>query len=604
METKNYVIGGIVSREILSKSVPFLAQQSSGFSWECTKDDMSTFLLAGGNDFTSLESAKHVLIVAGHISYSGKGAHSLEALAEIEKSYIRNGRLPIEHLEGSFAIIILNKPKATMTIYRNIMGLPPMYYCQTRKGVVFSDSLSILAQIISEISIGELELHPDQSLAHFLFGRVYGRDTLYKGIFRIQCGEQVAFSRNSLGCLQLQTFDSMIGQKVKNCVKCLENTFQQIINEYAVIYAQIGNFLSGGIDSSYIQAHLTNRMGCDLPTFSVDLVHPSWRTEHEYAESGSKFFRSNHIFVKVDPLAYASLLTETTGILGKPIFNAQTAFVPELSRVAVQNTSVCLCGMAGDTLFGTEEGRHIDIALQINRLVPWNFLRQAIMQIPELIGKTRFSFDRLQTLQGCMELDLVKESSPTHPLNISRRVNLELVSDIFGRSKVTSALSERRALLNQYQSTGSLKERLHSLYILGVHQTCERFYQLTSHSGLKLIFPYLDSRMIRAALSMDANQRFPFMHTKKVLKDALGKYMPNEFLYRKKSAWGVPLYEWLGRGGVLFPLVERVNEYPFLGSRTRVARRIQDWFLWSLLTFDLWHKLFIDQGPSAQVCDH
>jgi len=50
MEAKNYLIGGIVSRELLAKLAPLLAL-SSDFNYRSTKDNMSMFLLARGNHF-------------------------------------------------------------------------------------------------------------------------------------------------------------------------------------------------------------------------------------------------------------------------------------------------------------------------------------------------------------------------------------------------------------------------------------------------------------------------------------------------------------------------------------------------------------------------
>ena len=595
MEAKNYLVGGIVSRELLAK-FRALSVSLPDFRYQDTKKNMSIFLLAGGNHFTCRENAKHLLVVAGHIYHSGKEAVNIEALEGIERSYLANGHIPFEHLEGSFTIILLNKAERTITIYRNILGLPPIYYSQTQKSAVFSDNLSILAQIHSNLD-SKLEVNSRQLPTHLMFGRPSGRETLFKGIFKVMPGEQACFRENNVSLLQLQTFADIIGPTIDDCAEYLEKVMQKIIGEYTRTYPRMGSFFSGGVDSSYIQAHLVQCLSGDLRTYSVDLVHPSWKREHEYAKSGSEFFKSRHTFIRVVPRTYPSLLIETTEMLGQHVCHAQTAFVPIISGAAVQDVPVCLCGMCADTLFGTEIGRHIDVSYQIRRLVPWNFIRRIMMRTVEILPKTRLSSDWLQTMQECMELDLKNDSSPTHPFNTSQRANLGLMFDIFGRKKVTEAMYQRRAMLTRYKITGTIKRRVHSLYLLLCTEICERFYQVASCSGLNMIFPYLDSRIVKATLSMNTHYRLPPMQTKKVLKDALGKYLPNELVYRKKSAWGVPLFEWLGTGGVLSQLVEKINEYPFLEGKMNAVKKTQGWFLWNLLTFDLWHKLFIDRNP-------
>ena len=601
MDAKNCLIGGIASQELIAKLEP-LVTSSSDYYYQSMKDNKSMFLLARGNNFFCRENPKHVFIVAGHICYSEKETVNLEALKEIEKYYLKNANFPIDNLEGSFVIILLNKTTRTITIYRNIVGLPPIYYSRTQKSALFSDNLSLLVQILSQMN-GKLKLNSRQLLTHLIFGNGSGRETLFKDLFKVMPGEQAYFGENYVGLSQLQTLLNMVGPKIDNCVEYLEKVMRRVINEYVNAYPRIGSFFSGGVDSSYIQAHLVQDLSSDSRTYSIDLIHTSWKKEREYAKSGSEFFKSRHTFVKVTPRTYPKLLIETSAMLGQPLCHAQTAFALALSRVAVQDVPVCLCGMCADTLFGIGTSRTIDNSYQINKLLPRNSFRQMMTRVVEILRKIRPSSEWLQTLQECLELEIENDSSPTHPFNTSQRINLRLMFDMIGKKEVIKTMCERRTILRRYHVTGTLKERLHSLHLLnGGTEICERFYQLGSWEGLKVLFPFLDSRIIKAALSMNTERRFPFKQTKKVLKNALEKYLPRELVYREKSAWGVPIFEWLGSGGVLFPLVEEINEYPFLKGKTSAVKRTQDWFSWNLLTFDLWHKLFIDRNSCSDLC--
>ncbi len=376
----------------------------------------------------------------------------------------------------------------------------------------------------------------------------------------------------------------------------LEAVMQGIISEYAETYSPLGNLFSGGVDSSYVQAHLIRCLGSDVPTYSVDLRHPSWKAEREYAQSGSDFFKSRHTFVQIDPLSFPSSLREATASLGQPVCHAQFGFIPKLSKAAAKTTSVCLCGMAADVLFGEGVDRRIDISVQIRRILPWKFMRQAMIEGIQILGKLHVSSDRLQTLRQCLELELVDESSPTHPFNVGQHEVLQQACHVFGKAAVEKAMLRRRSPLEPYQIAGSLKERLSSLFLLTTQQVCERMYQIASFSGLRLLFPYMDSRMVKAALSMEADCRFSSEQTKKLLKDALEGYLPRALIYRKKSAWGVPMTEWLEDGGILSEFVENINEYPFLRGKIETLKRKPDWFLWNLVTFDLWDKAFMNEG--------
>ena len=69
--------------------------------------------------------------------------------------------------------------------------------------------------------------------------------------------------------------------------------------------------------------------------------------------------------------------------------------------------------------------------------------------------------------------------------------------------------------------------------------------------------------------------------------------------YRGKLGFGQPIFEWLAPGGQLRPLVEQIGHYDFLAPDLRATALARPgWFLYSLLCFDLWHKLFIDRSLS------
>jgi hypothetical protein len=74
---------------------------------------------------------------------------------------------------------------------------------------------------------------------------------------------------------------------------------------------------------------------------------------------------------------------------------------------------------------------------------------------------------------------------------------------------------------------------------------------------------------------------------------------------RTKLSFGQPIFEWLAPGGSLRPLVDRIGAYEFVEPDVlaRVRQR-PTWFLYSLLVYDLWHKLFIERSLSREAPEH
>ena len=119
--------------------------------------------------------------------------------------------------------------------------------------------------------------------------------------------------------------------------------------------------------------------------------------------------------------------------------------------------------------------------------------------------------------------------------------------------------------------------------------------------------PLLDQQVMDFAAHLPANLRFKDGTLKYLLKKAVLRYFPEEFLNRPKQGFGVPIGDWV-RGG-LRPLAEE-----FLLSRRALSRgffepacvrrmlgqhirRSQDHAsrIWALMVLEAWCRTFLDR---------
>ena len=103
------------------------------------------------------------------------------------------------------------------------------------------------------------------------------------------------------------------------------------------------------------------------------------------------------------------------------------------------------------------------------------------------------------------------------------------------------------------------------------------------------------------------------MTTKYVLKRALKGLVPEEIIWRKKHGFGVPVGRWFRtslknfiRETLLSP--ETVQRGYFREEAVRMlvdehisGKRDHGHRLWALLTFEIWHRLFIDREVSPWI---
>ena len=100
-----------------------------------------------------------------------------------------------------------------------------------------------------------------------------------------------------------------------------------------------------------------------------------------------------------------------------------------------------------------------------------------------------------------------------HPLNqVGTFTDWPLITDCFGAAVVGEALGPSRAtFLTHYRVRGTRTEQVHACDFLSDSiDSAAIWTTLFNSQGAELLFPYLDSRLLRLVFSMESRKRFPF----------------------------------------------------------------------------------------------
>ena len=134
--------------------------------------------------------------------------------------------------------------------------------------------------------------------------------------------------------------------------------------------------------------------------------------------------------------------------------------------------------------------------------------------------------------------------------------------------------------------------------------------RMTMANSLEARCPFLDHELLEFSCTIPSELKLKGMTTKYILKRALQDIVPHEIIRRKKHGFGVPVGRWfrtslnsylhemllsreaLARGYFHEPTLRRLIAEHESGKRDHGHR------LWSLLTFEIWHRIFIDQEKS------
>jgi asparagine synthase (glutamine-hydrolysing) len=522
---------------------------------------------------------------------------------EIRRYYIATGELHVDGLEGSFTLALLDSRAERVILYRNLIGTGSTYYRATDDGLLFAANLSEL------LAVSKLEPRPNRSILpdYFLFRCVPGRETLFEGPCRLLPGEEVTWDcQAGLTRRQRHTFADLSSPTISptEAIERTDAVMADILRDQSSYRGEPANLLSGGVDSSYIQAIYNQEVytGERLPpSYSLSVDHPMTWIDTDYAITASQAIGTRHMLAPADG-PYREYLLDALATSAEPLNHVQSAYFGHLARkMADDGVRVGFCGEGADSLFGLGLANKLHNARVIERLLPLPFLRPLAANVCALFG-----WDALAAtvrLAGRREDD----SALTHPIN-SAAVFTDLTGAVecFGRDEVEAAFARRRALLDLYDVPDDPMHRLHAVGFLGeAIDSAGLWATLFERQGVSLLCPFLDSRMLRLSFSLHYESRFRFRRPKDVLKRALALRAPAELATRVKLGFGQPVFEWLAPGGQLAPLVERVAYHGIVPAALfRQLQQKPTWLLYSLVCYDQWHRLFVErsvpmpQGPT------
>jgi asparagine synthase (glutamine-hydrolysing) len=590
-------LGGILKR---TPAQPRPVDNSAGGveEWRSGGGETELFVESRGDCGRLFTWGGLALLLRGPVRLaSASGPPDVERVAEeVRGHYLEYGELPVDDLEGSFTLALLDGPSRRVLLYRNLVGAGFTYYHAGRAGLLFGSNL---ADLVDAAGVAPRPNHAALP-TFFLYRFVPGRETLFEDFYRLLPGEQVSWDADGLTRVQRHTFAHLLGPRVPagEALEGLEATLGAVLADYAALRPGTANLLSGGVDSSYLQA-VWNRVsagtdGEELPrSFSVSVDHPRTWQDTDYAVTASQALGTRHVLVPADG-PYADYLLDTLSSTGEPPNHVQTAYFGHLARTMVgRGSATGLCGEGADSLFGLGLANQVHYASRLRRLLPGALLRRALGAAAGVLGAGRVR--DVCRLSGRLDdfTDL------EHPVNrVAAFTDWEAVRACFGPAAVAGAAAGRRALLDHYAIPETPLDRLHAAGYLGeAADSASLWTTLFNYAGGDLLCPFLDSRLLRFVVNLAPEARYRFRRPKDLIKQALARQAPPELAARGKLGFGQPVFEWLAPGGQLRPLVGDLGRHPFVDGPT-LARSLAapNWFLSSLLCYDLWHQLFIERS--------
>ena len=534
----------------------------------------------------------------------GHRFHSKTDTEVVLHSYCQWGPECVQRFNGMFAFAIWDKTRQELFIARDRYGIKPLYYTfQGRSFFFASEQKAILALPTVKRAIDYEAL-----IEYFTFQNIFTDKTLLEGISLFPAGCWARLPLGSEGwkppIKHYWDFDFREPEtplSEEEYVEELDRLFRQAVNRQLVSDVEIGAYLSSGIDSGSIAAVAARQLPY-IKTFTCgfDLHSASGLElgfdEREKAELMSYLFKTEHYEMVLKAGDMERILPKLAWHLEEPRVG-QSYPNYYVAQLASKFVKVVLSGAGGDELFGG---------------YPWRYYRAVVnSDFENYIDKYYLFWQRLIPNRRIHEV--------FRPIwdKVQHVWTRDIFRDVFGGHRQDICSPE------EYVN--------HSLYFEGktfLHGLLVIEDKISMAHSLETRVPFLDNDLVNFAQSIPVklklrnlaeivrlNENEPGPKTTKyfkrnrdgklLLRKMMSRLIPPEITEAEKQGFSAPDASWFkgnsidyvrnilfNRNALIYEFFDRDVVQGLLSEHLE-GKQNRRLFIWSLLNFELWCKLYL-----------
>jgi asparagine synthase (glutamine-hydrolysing) len=497
------------------------------------------------------------------ISYNGEVFNFIELRADLEKRGVQfettcdtevvlkafelDGPDCFSRFNGQFAILLWDRKEKVLTLARDRYGIRPLYVLNHRGMYYFASELKCFDQIDGyHRSFNFKNLYE-----HGLLWNTLGDRTVFNDITSLRAGEYAQYRIDE----EPQHFTYyQLGEKSGESAA----DYDQAKEEMAELLSDavslrlrsdvpVGNYLSGGIDSSVI-AHLTKIHNKDrFKTFAVSFSDKGY-DESAYQNEMVKQLNSEHIDLKIDYTMINSCLEDAAYHFERPVF--RTAPVPLYllsKKVREENIKVVLTGEAADEILCG-----YDVFKEIRLLQMWRenpdsehvttLLGQLYPHLSHYKDKTQMGFMKMyyEDFLDDFDNDLVGLNMRANNNRILLNYLNKDLAPVYDKDELLENL--RAELPSDYDKWTLLQkdQYLEMKTLLPGYLLSSQGDRMSMGHSVEGRYPFLDHRLVEKAFSFPDDYKLKGFSQKHILRDVYRGVIPSSIIDRPKQPYQAP----------------------------------------------------------------
>ncbi len=516
----------------------------------------------------------------------------------------------VNRLNGMFAFAILDEKKNRLFLARDRAGIKPLYYSFDGASLCFASEAKAL------VSTAARPPEPDsRSVVDFFALSLVQEDrTAFAGVSQLKPAHTLTWnpvlgSKPKVRQYWRLSYANKLEDSAGELARRVSDLLEDSVRIHLISDVPVGTYLSGGLDSSLISA-ISNKYLPELNTFSAGFTGNEALDERVFAREAAARAGTRHHEIEVGPDGFMANLRRIIWHMDEPTLSPGVYPYYFLCGLVADSVKVVLGGQGSDELFGGYP-RYGMALLESDMKRSLGRLRLLHLAADAAVYRRRYGAGGLKN-----ELVRIAASNDRRIYEIVSGFHPRRLPSLFSRGFRQKAedydpFATFHESLNECDSDNLIDRMLFNDFrnmLASILRTEDRMSM--AHS-IESRVPFLDYRLVELAASIPARAKVNGDNPKLILKEAARGRVPDSIINRRKQGFAAPIESWFmgALGGEVRELLlgERAAARGIFdracveGLIMRALGKKKDiWRVWSLVTFEMWCRIFAD-GEGAEL---
>jgi asparagine synthase (glutamine-hydrolysing) len=492
----------------------------------------------------------------------------------------------ISMLNGMFAMAIYDLELDTLFLARDRFGIKPLYILQEEGRLAFGSEMK------SFKPLPDFKFEPDFSkLDEFLLFRNVINDTLFRNITNCTPGTYLSIKNGEIRPHVYYELDNEGNQAIRDddAYGKLETALRKSVDSQMISDVKLGCQLSGGVDSSLVSYYAAESLNeGNLETISIIFKDQRFSEEKYIDKVAEQLDLKAHKY-EMDANYYFEVLEKAIWHFEHPLNHPNTIGIYLLSQEAKKHVTVLLSGEGAD---------------------------ECLAGYSRFIRALQFPYFKRDFLGGLKRNSKFALEYLGYFLNPDKRMVMETAfgslataHSLKGDFKLDKAINDRVKTLSKLNGNTNLKQRKYEL-LTYLPDLLMRQDKMSMAHCIENRVPFLDNDMVSTSLNIPGDLLIAKHNgkdeNKVLLKDLCASKFGEDFAYRDKMGFGIPLREFFS--SAVFKEKWDLKIAPGIQKRGLFElKELNSWIknianaspdqmdaIWLMLGFELWAQNFLD----------